>query len=295
MIDGKGATAMKIGLIFFPVRPQLMVPIARHADELGFDSLWLGEHLLFPVKIASQYPYDTSLGPPLTTTPLFDPLITFAYIAGQTKRIQMGTSVYVAPLRHPIVVAKLVATLDALSGGRFILGAGVGWEKEEFDAIGAPWEHRGSRLEEMIEIMRRLWTEERIAHKGKYYQFEEMGFEPKPARTPVPILMGGETPVALKRAARIGDGWFGVRHTVESATAIIKQLRALRDSDAPFEIMMQPVVAPPTLDDIRRFRDAGVDRLAFNPKALAGDKKTLQASLDGLSRFAETVLSRIDE
>ena len=101
--------------------------------------------------------------------------------------------------------------------------------------------------------------------------------------------------MALKRAARIGDGWFGVRHTVESATAIIKQLRALRDSDAPFEIMMQPVVAPPTLDDIRRFRDAGVDRLAFNPKALAGDKKTLQASLDGLSRFAETVLSRIDE
>ena len=286
---------MKIGLIFFPVRPQLMVPIARHADELGFDSLWLGEHLLFPVKIASQYPYDPSLGPPLTTTPLFDPLITFAYIAGQTKRIQMGTSVYVAPLRHPIVVAKLVATLDALSGGRFILGAGVGWEKEEFDAIGAPWEHRGSRLEEMIEIMRRLWTEERIAHKGKYYQFEEMGFEPKPARTPVPILLGGETPVALKRAARIGDGWFGVRHTVESATAIIKQLRALRDSDAPFEIMMQPVLAPPTLDDIWRFRDAGVDRLAFNPKALAGDKKTLQASLDGLSRFAETVLSRIDE
>ena len=288
---------MKIGLIFFPVRPQLMVPIARHADELGFDSLWLGEHLLFPVKIASQYPYDPSgsLGPPLTTTPLFDPLLTFAYIAGQTKRIQMGTSVYVAPLRHPIVVAKLVATLDALSGGRFILGAGVGWEKEEFDAIGAPWEHRGSRLEEMIEIMRRLWTEERIAHKGKYYQFEETGFEPKPARTPVPILMGGETPVALKRAARIGDGWFGVRHTVESATAIIKQLRALRDSDAPFEIMMQPELAPPTLDDIRRFRDAGVDRLTFNPKALAGDQKTLQASLDGLSRFAETVLSRIDE
>ena len=138
---------MKIGLIFFPVRPQLMVPIARHADELGFDSLWLGEHLLFPVKIASQYPYDTSLGPPLTTTPLFDPLITFAYIAGQTKRIQMGTSNYVAPLRHPIVVAKLVATLDALSGGRFILGAGVGWEKEEFDAIGAPGSiaARGSR------------------------------------------------------------------------------------------------------------------------------------------------------
>jgi alkanesulfonate monooxygenase SsuD/methylene tetrahydromethanopterin reductase-like flavin-dependent oxidoreductase (luciferase family) len=139
-IDGKGAASMKIGLTFFPVRPQFIVPIARHADELGFDSLWLGEHLLFPVKITSKYPYDPTgtLGPPLTTTPLFDPLITFAYIAGQTKKIQMGTSVYIAPLRHPIVVAKLVATLDALSGGRFIFGAGVGWEKEEFDAIGAP-------------------------------------------------------------------------------------------------------------------------------------------------------------
>jgi probable F420-dependent oxidoreductase len=288
---------MKIGLVFFPARPQFMVPISRHADELGYDSVWLGEHLLFPVKIASQYPYDPSgsLGPPLTTTPLFDPLITFAYIAGQTKKIQLGTSIYIAPLRHPIVVAKLVATLDALSGGRFILGTGVGWEKEEYDAIEAPWEHRGSRLEEMIEIMRRLWTEGRVAHKGKYYHFEETGFEPKPARAPVPILMGGESPVALKRAARFGDGWFGVRHTPESAAAIIKRLRALRGRDGPFEIVVEPVPAPPTLDDMRRFRDAGVDRLTFNPKVVAGGQKTLQACLDGLSRFAETVMNRIDK
>jgi len=284
---------MKVGLVFFPARPQFLVPIARHADELGYESLWLGEHLLFPVKIASTYPYDASVGPPLTTTPLFDPLITFAYIAAQTKRIQMGTSIYIAPLRHPIVVAKLVATLDALSGGRFILGTGVGWQKEEFDAIEAHWEHRGSRLEEMIEIMRRLWTEQRIVHSGKYYHFEETGFEPKPARAPVPILMGGETPVALKRAAQLGDGWFGLRHNPESAAAIIKRLRDLRSRNGPFEITIEAAPAPPTLDDIRRFRDAGVDRLIFNPKAVAGGQKTLQASLDGLSRFAEAVMSRI--
>ena len=288
---------MKISLTFFPVRPQFMLPIARHADELGYDSVWMGEHLLFPVKIASRYPYDPtgSLGQPLTTTPLFDPLITLAYIAGQTKRIQLGTSIYLAPLRHPIVVAKLVATLDVLSGGRFILGTGVGWVKEEFDAIGAPFEHRGSRLEEMIDIMRRLWTEERVAYHGKYYRFEETGFEPKPTRAPVPILMGGETPVALRRAARLGDGWFGVRHTPESAAMIVKELRALRGSDRAFEIMMEPASSPPTLDDVRRFQDAGVDRLTFNPRALAGGQKTLQASLDGVSRFAETVMSRMDK
>ncbi|TAL02616.1 MAG: LLM class F420-dependent oxidoreductase [Rhodospirillaceae bacterium] len=286
---------MKIGLTFFPVRPQFLVPMAQRADELGYDSVWLGEHLVFPSKIVSQYPYgDPNVGPPLTTTPLFDPLITLTYIAAKTQRIQLGTSVYIAPLRHPVVVAKLVASLDAFAGGRVILGVGAGWQKEEFDTIGAPWEHRGARMEEMIQIMRRLWTEERVAHHGQFYQFEETGFEPKPARAPVPIMIGGETPVALKRAARCGDGWFGVRHTPESAAARVKELRAMRTDDRPFEISLDPNSIP-SIDEIRRYRDAGVDRLVLIARALAGGGKTLEASLDGLTRFAETVMSRIDQ
>ena len=219
---------MKIGLNFFPVRPQFLLPVARRADELGYDSLWIGEHLVFPTTIMSTYPYGSSLGAPLPTTPLFDPLITFAYVAAQTRQIQLGTSVYLVNLRHPVIVAKLVATLDALAGGRIILGIGSGWLKEEYDTVNASWDHRGARMEECIEIMRRLWTEERVTHSGRFYHFEEVGFEPKPARVPVPILIGGDTTAALKRAARSGDGWFGLRYAPESAAAQIRELRAMR-------------------------------------------------------------------
>jgi probable F420-dependent oxidoreductase len=285
---------MKLGLNFFPVRPQFLLPIARHADELGYESLWLGEHLLFPSRIDSKYPYGT-LPPPLPSTALFDPLITLTYIAAQTRQIQLATGVYILPLRHPVIAAKLIATLDALAGGRVILGVGTGWLKEEFDAVGAAWEHRGARMEEMIEIMRRLWTEELVAHQGRFYNFEEVGFEPRPARAPVPILIGGETPVALKRAVRCGDGWYGTFHTPEAAATIVRELRAMRGGDRPFEITVSPAGnAVPSLDDVRRFRDAGVDRVTFLGRHLAGGVKTLQAMLDGLERFADTVIRQID-
>lgn len=282
---------MKIGLNFFPVRPQFLLPIARRADELGYDSLWLGEHLVFPTRIASTYPYGPTLGPPLPSTSLFDPLITLAYVAAQTRQIQLGTSVYLVNLRHPVIAAKLVATLDALAGGRVILGIGSGWLKEEYDAITAPWDHRGTRMEECIDVMRRLWTEERVAHSGRFYRFDEVGFEPKPARVPVPILIGGDTQAALQRAARSGDGWFGLRYTPESAATRIRELRAMRASDRPFEITVSPETVP-DIDQIHRFRDAGVDRIVLIAKELAAGKKTVEATLDGLNRFAETVMNR---
>lgn len=286
---------MKLGLNFFPVRPQFLLPVARRADELGYESLWLGEHLLFPSKISSKYPYG-SPPPPLPSTPLFDPLVTLTYLAAHTRQIQLGTGVYILPLRHPVIAAKLVATLDALAGGRVILGVGTGWLKEEFDAVGAAWEHRGARMEEQIEIMRRLWTEDLVAHKGRFYCFEEVGFEPRPARSPVPILIGGESPVALKRAARCGDGWYGTFHTPQAAAAVIRELRAMRGGDRPFEITVSPHDnAVPSLDELRRFRDAGVDRVTFLGRHLAGGIKTEQAMLDGLERFAATVISRVNE
>ena len=120
--------------------------------------------------------------------------------------------------------------------------------------------------------MRRLWTEERVTHRGRFYRFEEIGFEPKPARVPVPILIGGDTPAALKRAARSGDGWFGLRYTPESAAARIRELRAMRAGDQPFEITISPETVP-DVDDIRRFRDAGRDRLVLVAKALGGRQK----------------------
>ncbi|MGE0388101.1 MAG: LLM class F420-dependent oxidoreductase [Gammaproteobacteria bacterium] len=280
---------MKIGISFFPVRPEFMLPIARKADELGYDSLWIGEHIVFPSHVESKYPYNPGAGAPLPTTPLYDPLLTYAYIAGQTKQIRFGTGIFVLPIRQPLAMIKNVTTLDVLSGGRVLFGVGSGWLKEEFDALQASWDHRGARMEEIIGIMRRLWSERLVAHEGKFYQFKEIGFEPKPAHGSIPILVGGETPIALKRAARCGDGWYGMHHTPESAAARVKELRALRGSDGPFDITIAHETLP-TVDTLRRLRDAGVHRVVFGNKMLSAGGKTLQASLDGLDRFANEVM-----
>jgi probable F420-dependent oxidoreductase len=280
---------MKIGLTFFPVRQSLLLAMAQRADELGYDSIWAPEHLVFPSKIDSKYPYDLSLAAPLPDTPLFDPLLTLAWVAARTKQIQLGTGIYLLPLRHPVLVAKQVATLDALSGGRMLLGVGAGWLKEEFDTIDAAWQHRGAVMDESIAIMRRLWTEPRIAHEGRFFQFEELGFEPKPARAPVPILIGGETPLALKRAARIGDGWIGLDHTPETAAERVRGLGAMRGDAPPLEISIGPNIAP-DLDEVRRFRDAGVDRIVLRAQLFASRDKSLERTLDNLSRFADEVM-----
>ncbi len=285
---------MKFGLSFFPISPRLLIPITCKADVLGYDSVWVGEHVVFPSLIESQHPDDdSSLPPPLPTTPLYDPLITFAFIAAQTQRIRFGTSIYLLALRHPIAAARLITTLDRLSNGRFLLGLGVGWLQEEFAALGVPWEHRGARMDESLAVMRRLWTEERIEHGGRFYQFDEIGFEPKPINGTVPILIGGETPLALKRAVRVGDGWFGLYNTPESAAVLINQLRTMRESDTPFEYSVSSATVP-TLDEARRFRDAGVDRLNFMARMLSGNERSLEAILDGLERFAAEVIDRLD-
>ena len=182
------------------------------------------------------------------------------YIAACTKNLRLSTGVYLLALRHPIMAARLIATLDQISGGRVMIGVGVGWLKEEFDVQDVPWEHRGPRMDECIEVMRRLWSVERVSHRGRFYQFDEVGFAPRPESGSVPILIGGEAPPALRRAARIGDGWMGVTHSPTSAKVRIAELRAMRASDRPLEITIGSDTVP-TLDEVRAFPDAGVDRL----------------------------------
>jgi probable F420-dependent oxidoreductase len=277
---------MKIGLSFYPVRMDFIGPMVRRADDLGYESCWIGEHLAFPSRYGAAAPFDLK-------TPLVDPLITLAFVAAQTRRMKVGTSVYIAPLRPPIVAAKLASSLDVLSGGRVLLGLGSGWLRHEFDAIGMPWEHRGARLEEAVHVMRRLWTEERVAHHGRFYHFEEIAFEPKPAQRPLPILLGGETPAALGRAARIADGWVGLVHTPQSAAAVVRELRRLGAADRAFEFTVA-AKGVPTLDDLRRFAEAGVHRVNVVAHALAGEVRTAEAALDGLERLAEAVISKLE-
>ena len=283
---------MKVGISFFPVRPKIITSMACRADELGYESIWLGEHLLFPSKIESKYPYDPEAGAPLPSTPLFDPFITFSFLAARTRRIRLGTGIFILPLRHPVHVAKHLATLDVLSEGRTILGTGAGWLKEEFDAVGMPWEKRGARMEECVDIMRRLWSEPLASCDGQFYQFEETGFEPKPAQGRVPILVGGETPVALKRAARIGDGWYGMMHTPESASKRVRELAALRENDQPLEITVANYALPST-ELLAEFAEAGVDRLVIPAICFSRGEKSLEASLEGLEWFASEVMQKV--
>ena len=283
---------MKVGISFFPVRPAIITPMACRADELGYESIWLGEHLLFPSKIESKYPYNPEAGAPLPSTPLFDPFVTFSFLAARTRQIRLGTGIFILPLRHPVHVARHLATLDVLSEGRTILGIGAGWLKEEFDAVGMPWEKRGSRMEECVDIMRQLWLEPLASYEGQFYRFEETGFEPKPAQGRVPILVGGEAPVALKRAARIGDGWYGMMHTPESASTRVRELAALRESEQPLEITVASNSLPsPEL--LAEFREAGVDRLVIPAICFSRGRKSLEASLEGLEWLASEVMQKV--
>lgn len=192
-----------------------MARLARLAEDTGADSIWLSDHLVAPLSTASIYPYDrrTQPGP----TPLgvieefYEPMITLAWLAGQTQRVRLGISAYVMPYRNPVLTAKHVATLDALCGGRVTLAIGVGWLEEEFAALDVPFAQRGARTEEYIAVCRALWSGEVAAFRGATYTLPPVRTGPRPAQTPHPPLwIAGNSRRAIDRAARIGDGWHAI-------------------------------------------------------------------------------------
>ena len=223
---------MEIGVPLFMLRPEQMADVAVRAESLGFESVWVAEHLVFPSTIQSRYPYAAEGVPPINpATPLLDPLLVLMQVAARTQRIRLGTNVYILPLRHPIAVARMVTTLDVLSGGRVSFGVGLGWLAEEFDAVGLDFASRAARGREAIRALRALWTEEEPSFHGRTVQFGPVRFEPKPAQRPhPPILVGGESGAALKRAAELGDGWYGVGHTPETAAGQMARLREYLDA-----------------------------------------------------------------
>ena len=281
---------MKVGIPLFMLRPEQLVPVARRAEELGFESVWVAEHLVFPTQIASKYPYAATGVPPINPgTPLLDPLLVLAQIAAVTTRIRLGTNIYLLPLRHPLVTARLGVTLDVLSQGRFSFGVGAGWLEEEFVAAGVDFKRRGALTRECVRALRTLWTESEPEFHGATFAFGPVKFEPKPVQKPhPPILVGGESAAALKRAAEVGDGWYGVRHTPESAAAQVAKLRQLRADAgrgaASFEITVSPGASDLDRDTLARFADAGVDRVVSLPWTRARE------AMDALERFAAQLL-----
>jgi probable F420-dependent oxidoreductase len=206
--------------------------IAARAEELGFDTVWVSDHVAIPSQITSSYPY----GPPGsfnpdTTQNFWEAFSVLAFVAGMTKRVQLGTSVIVLPQRPPLLVAKQWATLDALSGGRMILGVGAGWMREEFDALGFGhvFDKRGPATDEAIKILRAAWTTQGdVSFDGEVYSFQPVRMMPKPARPGgIPIWVGGHGRRSIRRAAELGDGWQPLRITVEEVRPLIGYLHEL--------------------------------------------------------------------
>jgi len=183
---------------------------ARTAEELGFHSVWLFDHLFTPTNLESKYPYSPDGSYAMVPEfPFYDPVSCMAAVAGATERIKFGTRVLIPTYRHPVVLAKELATTDAIAGGRMILGVGAGWMAEEFDAVDVPMQSRFARLDEHVALMRQAWQKGTVAHEGRFYSHCEAGFGPQPPQpgNTIPIIVGGHGDAALRRAAKWGDGW----------------------------------------------------------------------------------------
>jgi probable F420-dependent oxidoreductase len=223
-------------------------------------------------------------------SPIPDPLVWLTYVGAVTKRIKLATGVLILPQRNPLVLAKEVATLDVLSGGRVMLGVGVGWLREEFDAIGVPFEERGARTDEYVAALRTLWSEDEATFKGQFTAFERAKSFPKPVRGTVPIVVGGHTKPAARRAGRLGDGFFPARTSPEELTVLLDEMRAAaKDAGRDAEAIEVTAGGSMDVDGIKKFADLGVRRIVVPP--LGFDIETLKQQL---GNFAENVIAKVN-
>lgn len=256
-----------LGAFVPPMTPAFIATAARAAEERGFHSLWVGEHVVLFDAYAKEYPYAESGEFPLSGEGgMTEPFTTLAWIAGQTSTIRLGTGVILVPQRNPLYTAKEVANVDWLSGGRFDFGIGIGWQREEYEALQVPWERRGARGDEYIELMRRIWEDPLSSHDGEFWHLEPARAFPKPVQQPhPPIHVGGEGDAALRRVVRLGADWlpFNVNPaTLAERRAKLAELleptgRSIEDvhiTASPIRDAARPELAP-------AFAEAGADQL----------------------------------
>jgi probable F420-dependent oxidoreductase len=270
--------------------------LARAADASGWDFLLVSDHIVHPATIASPYPY-TEDGKPRwdAPTPWPDPWVSIGAMAAVTTRIRFCTGIYVLPLRNPFAVAKAVGTAAVLSNDRVTLGIGVGWMKEEFDLLEQRFDARGRRADEMIEVMRKLWSGQVVEHHGEFYDFAPLSMTPAPTLR-IPIVVGGLSDAAMRRAAR-NDGWISDLHTAaelrEIAARLAREREKLGRAGEPFEIIAACSDAYDA-DGYRRLADAGVTCLQTMPWLFYGAKlDDLRGKTDAIRRFAEDVFPKV--
>jgi probable F420-dependent oxidoreductase len=280
--------------------PDQWVRLAQVSEAAGFDQISLSDHVFYPDKLDSSYPYSDSGRPvfaPETQWP--DVWVTTGALAAVTERIRFSTHVYVLPVRNPFVVAKAVGTAAWLSGDRVLLGVGAGWMREEFIQLEQPFERRGARMEEQIEVLRTLWQGGMVEHHGEFYDFDRLEMAPVPRR-PVPILIGGHSDTALRRAARIGDGWMGVYYDTEALKEIVRRLQGFRQeygtADRPFEIQASIVDRTPTPDVCAELAEVGVTCIITSAWMMQGLQfAPLAENVRALEAFGEKYIAPLRE
>lgn len=275
---------MKFGIPLGLVHPAAWKDLAVTADRAGFESVWLAEHLVFATDLSTATYPGTDKPGINPATPLYDAPAYLCALAALTTRVRLGTAVYLHALRHPFVAARAFATLDQVSNGRAIAGVGAGWYEGEWLAAGLDFATRGRRLDEAVAVSRRLWTEPAVEHHGEFYDFPEVAFEPKPVQPRLPVLAGGESRAALRRAATLCDGWISMPQTVDGIRPKVEELRELREKagrDAePFEITAH-AYALEGPDEVAAWAALGVDRLIVRPWRRSRD------AVEATTAFAE--------
>jgi probable F420-dependent oxidoreductase len=277
-----------IGLNLSVANPRRVHELAVLAEDLGYESVFVPDHLFIPVRVDDKYPGtpDGSFPWP-QDIPLYDPFVLLARIAEHTSRIKLGTGIYILPLRHPIVAARAITAVDVLSSGRVVLGIGVGWLRQEFRDLGIDPASRFRRTEEAVAALRLLWTEKEVEFHGDHFDFGPLYFEPKPISVPhPPILFGGDSEKALERAVRCGDGWIsGGGHDAVEKVARIRALRADRGDEGPFDLTV--LLFDPDEPQIEALATAGVDRLVVAPWT---SNREAPAKIEEFATRAERVL-----
>lgn len=281
---------MEIGL-FIPLANPVATPdyiraVAARAEEGGFASLWVAEHVVLFDEYESSYPYsEDGRFPAGGEVGILEPFDALSFLAAQTSRIRLGTGICLVPQRNPVYTAKDVATVDWLSGGRLDFGVGVGWLEEEFAVCSTPFRARARRTREYLEIMKRLWLDPVSEMKGEFYDLPKCRMYPKPVQQPYPpIHFGGESEAALRRVADIGAGWYGYNLDPDSARERIERLTILLSERGrgidEVKVSVCPYLLPAGLDEVRRYRDAGVDQVILF--LLAADTERALSAIDGL-------------
>jgi probable F420-dependent oxidoreductase len=270
------------------VDPVAAVELVQAAEAAGFESAWTVEHTVIPRGYQSAYPYasDGRLPGGEGDFPLPDPLIWMAYVAAATKRIKLATGILILPQHNPVICAKQVATLDHMSGGRVLLGVGVGWLKEEFEALGVPFAERGARTEEYIGALRALWSQDSPVYEGRFVRFKDAFMRPKPVRGDVPIIIGGHSKAAAQRAGRVADGFFPARGASAELIALVRASAEAAGRDpAAVEITAS---VPDDLDTIPAMAAAGIRRLLV-PATSMGGLRTRASGIEGVLAWKDVI------